>query len=223
MKWKVRSVTKTTNNYFQTYKTYYLAGVALIIGWIIYIVSFWKFYQDMYFWVDKGVRYVVQLLFISSFYLTEIMVYTTFYFLLLLASLFLLLFFFLKNIKEDSVGKGMLGTFFGFGAIPLFCSITLLVTLCWPYFLAILIASFVVVYITYVITKYLYEDNQEHYTNGECIKEEGPFSQLEEAEKYSTDFITYWAPHFMKQSFTLVSDISQKEEGYLVKIYTSES
>ncbi|MGM0218053.1 hypothetical protein [Enterococcus sp. AZ126] len=213
-------MTKTSRDYFEKYKRYYLAGGALVISWLIYLIFFWNFYHEMYFWVGKDVRYVVQLIFISSFYLTEIMVFTTLYFLLLLASLFLLLFFFFKNIKEFSFGKGALVTIIGFGTIPLLSSISLLATLCWPYFLVMLIASFVIVYITYAITKYLYEDNQEQYTDNECIKEAGPFSQQEEAERYSNEFIAYWAPYFIKRSFNLVSEIKQEDEGYLVEIYT---
>ena len=210
-------------NYFQKYKRYYLIGGAIIISWLVYSVFFWKFYHEMYFWVDKNVRYVVQLIFISSFYLTEIMVYTLLYFLLLMISFFLLFFFFFKNIKEVSFGKRTLVTMIGFGLVPLGCSISLLSTLCWPYFLAILITSFVIVYITYAITKYLYEDNQERYTDNECIKEAGPFAQLEEAETYSNEFIAYWTPYFKKQSFKLVHEIKHQDEGYLVGIYTSES
>ncbi|EOH92903.1 hypothetical protein UAW_02944 [Enterococcus haemoperoxidus ATCC BAA-382] len=222
MKWKVNNVTKLSIDYFKKYKLYYVAGVTVIIAWFVYLVFFWNFYHEMYFWVDKDVRYVVQLIFISSFYLTEIMIVTTCYFLLLLSSLFLLFFFFFKNIKEVSFGKSTLVTMICFGIVPLCCSISLLVTLCWPYFLAMLIASFAIVYITYAITKYLYEDNQERYTDKECIKEAGPFSQREEAETYSNEFISYWMPYFKKQSFTLVSEIKHKDKGYLVEIYTSE-
>ena len=110
-----------------------------------------------------------------------------------------------------------------FCLITLLCSGALFMTLCWPYFLAIFIASFVIIFITYAITKYLYEDNQERYTDNECIKEAGPFKQLDEAETYSNEFIAYWTPYFIKHSFRLVHEIKHQDEGYLVEIYTSKN
>ncbi|MGM0218063.1 hypothetical protein [Enterococcus sp. AZ126] len=213
-------MSKLSNTDFQKYKMYYLVGITLIFSWLIYLISFWHFYQEMSFWVDKGVRYIVQLIFISSFYLTEVMVYTSIYFLLLLSSLFLSFFYFFENKKEGEIRKITWVMIFGFGFITFLCSCVLFITLCWPYFLAIFIASFVILFITYAITKYLYEDNQDRYIDNECIKKAGPFTQLEEAETYSNEFISYWAPYFIKHSFRLVYEIKHRDEGYLVEIYT---
>lgn len=189
----------------------------MIIGWISYVLIFSSFYQDMILYVDSNARYLIQFIFISNFYLPELLVYTFIYFLLMLASLFLLFFFYFKNKKEREFNKKKKYILLFFFSIIVVTSIFLLFTIAWPYFLCILIASFTVVYITYAITKYLYEEQTEVYQDGDCVKELGSFNTIEEAQKYGQEFSRYWMPYFKERGF-YITELSEKEEDGTYKI-----
>lgn len=217
-------MTKQSNNYNKKYRGYYFGGGIMIISWISYLLIFAPFYQEMVFYVDKSARYLVQLIFISSFYLPELLVYTFIYFLLMLSSLFLLFFFYFKNKKEREFTKKKKYMVIFFFAIIVIPSIYLLCTIAWPYFLFILIASLTVVYITYAITKYLFEEQTEQYQAGDCIKELGSFKTIEEAQKYGEEFSKYWRNYFKERGF-YITEISEKEEGgtYKIALYIKET
>jgi len=210
-------VTKRSNNYYKKYRGYYFGGGIVIISWISYLLTFAPFYQEMVFYVDKSARYLVQLIFISSFYLPELLVYTFIYFLLMLTSLFLLFFFYFKNKKEKEFDKKKKYVVLFFVLIIIIPTIFLLRTIAWPYFLLVLITSLTVVYITYAITKYLYEEQAELYKDGDCVKELGSFRSIEEAHEYGQEFSKYWKSYFEEKGYS-ITELSEKEENGTYKI-----
>lgn len=178
----------------------------------------------MIYWVNKDARYLVQLVFISNFYLPELLAYTFIYFMLMVMSLYLLFFFYFKNKKENDVeGKTIAIIVISIIAI-LVASIALLMTVFWPYALFSFIASFTVVYSTYAITKHLYEESPVNYKDNECVKEESSFKTNEEAQKYLNEFSEYWAPYFKDRGFYLAEQIDQAEDGtYRIAIYIKKT
>ena len=95
--------------------------------------------------------------------------------------------------------------------------LALLKTIVWPLFLLLFITSLTIVYIIYVITKYLYEDHDESYEENERIKEAGPFQTKEMAETYSEEILAHWTEEFEKKGYCLVNNINidSKDEWYV--------
>nr|MBO1354333.1 hypothetical protein [Enterococcus sp. DIV0212c] len=204
---------KDKNNYYQHYRMYYFYELMLLIGWVVNFILFSKFYEEAFFYVDKKANFIVQLLFMVNFYLEDILKYLFITFLLMTLNLFLILMFYIKNKKELTDSKKMTYSLIVFLVILGINGVAMLKTIVWPLFLLLFIASLTIVFIIYVITKYLYEEKDEFYEENEVVKKQGSFQTKEEAEQYAKDFITHWLEYFEKKGYTLMDSITEGEEN----------
>lgn len=204
---------KKKKNYYQTYQRYYFGEIALLIGWITNAVLFSRFYEEAIFYVDKRDKFIIQLLFMVNYYLDELLKYLFVAFLLMTLNLFLILMFYIKNRREVIKRKEMLYSIIVFLVLIGINVIALLTTIVWPLFLLLFIVSMTIVYIIYVITKYLYEEKDERYEENEIVKVEGPFQTKEAAEKYANEFLAHWMDHFAKKGYILMDNLTCHEEN----------
>lgn len=208
---------KDKKNYFQKYRSFYLYEIALLMGWITNFILFSRFYENIVFYVDRKARFIIQLLFTVNYYLGDLLKYLFVSFLLMTLNLLLILMFHIKNKREGNELKAVRYSIIVFLAIIGINCVMLLRTIVWPLFLLLFIFSLTIVYITYVITNYLYEEKDEFYEENERLKVEGPFQSKEAAEKYIKEFLAHWADYFTKKGYCLVESIScdEKNEWYI--------
>ncbi|WP_430603205.1 hypothetical protein IGJ02_000566 [Enterococcus sp. DIV0724b] len=198
---------KDKKNYYQKYRYYYLGEILLLIGWITNFVFFSRFYEEAIFYVDKNAKLIIQLLFVVNYYLEDLLKYLFVAFLLMTLNLFLILIFYIKNKQEVTKQKEMNYSMIAFLVLLVVNVIALMTTIIWPLFLLLFIVSMTIVYIIYVITKYLYEEKDDRYEENETVKVEGPFQTKEAAEKYSKEFLAHWTDYFTKKGYNLVEYI----------------
>ncbi|EOH96812.1 hypothetical protein UAW_01770 [Enterococcus haemoperoxidus ATCC BAA-382] len=208
---------KDKQNYYQKYRNFYLGQIILLIGWITNFILFSRFYEGAVFYVDKNAKFIVQLLFLMNYYLSDVLTYLFIAFLLMTFNLFLLLMFYTKNKREGIKQTESTYSMIVFLAIIGISAITLLMTIIWPLFLLLFIVSLTIVYVIYVITKSLYEEKDESYEENEVVKVEGPFQTKEAAEEYTKEFTEHWTNHFTKKGLSLVAFIKcdEKDEWYV--------
>ncbi|EOI00806.1 hypothetical protein UAW_00073 [Enterococcus haemoperoxidus ATCC BAA-382] len=199
---------KDKKNYYQKYRYYYLGEIVLLIGWITNTLLFSRFYEEAIFYVDKKDKYIIQLLFLVNYYLDDLLKYLFVAFLLMTLNLFLILRFYIKNRREVTKRKEMQYSMIVFLVLIGFNIIALLTTIVWPLFLLLFIVSMTIVYIIYVITKYLYEEKDERYEENELVKVGGPFQTKEAAERYANEFLAHWKNHFAKNGYILVDNLT---------------
>lgn len=192
--------------------------LVLMIAWSIYFSFFLSFYKEASFYVDKNEKIVVQLLFIMTYYLYESLLFLVCALILMTVHQLIMLYFFIKGRKELSSNRQV--TFWMLTILLAGCVIGLLDNLMWPLFILVMIFSSTIVYITYAITKYIYEDDQTLYLHNEQIKTMGPYQSREEARIAADEFIEYWSDYFSEKGFELLSSLEQGTEGkYTVEIY----
>ncbi|WP_034860083.1 hypothetical protein [Enterococcus caccae] len=204
---------KKKKKYYQKYRNYYFCEFILLIGWITNFMFFSKFYEEAIFYVDKNARFMIQLLFIVTYYFDELLKYLFVVFLLMTLNLFLLMTFYIKNRRETNSQREMNVSILVFLLIIAINGIALLTTIIWPLFLLLFIAALTIVYIIYVITKYLYEEKEEFYEENELVKSEGPFPTKEAAEKYAEEFLAHWTDYFSKNGYTLTEFTKYDEKN----------
>ncbi|EOL46366.1 hypothetical protein I580_01635 [Enterococcus caccae ATCC BAA-1240] len=208
---------KDKKKYYEKYRNYYFCEIVLLVGWITNFILFSRFYKESIFYVDKQAKLVIQILFMVNYYLEDVLLYLFVSFLVMTLNLLLILMFYIKSKQSMVRQKEMKYSMILFLIIIGINAIALLNTIIWPLFLLVFIFSLTVVYIIYVITKYLYEGKDELYEDNELIKIEVGFQTKEEAEKYTEEFLTYWADDFERKGYRLVDSIKKdpKKEWYV--------
>ncbi|ALS36829.1 hypothetical protein ATZ35_06565 [Enterococcus rotai] len=206
---------------FKKYKLYFLNLLFIAMAWSLYFLFFNSFYKEAAFYIDKKAGIVIQLLFLTTYYLDAILVYIALAFILLTIHQLIIVYFFINEQKKLTVNKKVQPIIWLFLFLFIICLIGLMANLIWPLFLLTLVFSSTVVYIIYVATKYIYEDTQNLYENNENIKLEGPFKTKEEAQAYVSEFDCYWKDYFDKKGFSIHSNIELDDSNnYFVYLYT---
>lgn len=191
------------------------------MAWSLYFLFFNSFYKEAVFYVDKKAGIVIQLLFLTTYYLDVILVYIALAFVLLTIHQLIIVYFFINEQKKLTTNKKVQPIIWLLIFLLIICSIILMANFIWPLFLLTLIFSSTVVYIIYVTTKYMYEDSRNIYENNENIKLEGPFKTKEDAQAYVSEFDNYWKDYFDKKGFFIHSNIELEEsDSYFVYLYT---
>ncbi|WP_430604107.1 hypothetical protein [Enterococcus sp. DIV0724b] len=208
---------KDKKKYYEKYRKYYFCEIVLLIGWIINFILFSRFYEESIFYVDKQAKLLIQLLFLVNYYLNDLVLYLFVSFLLMTLNLLVILMLCIESRKSVSKQYKIKYIMILMLIIIGINAVALLKTIIWPLFLLLFIFSLTVVYIIYVITNYLYEGKDETYEENELVKKEEGFQTKEEAEKYSKEFLSYWAEDFEKNGYRLVNSIKkdQKNEWYV--------
>lgn len=201
------------------YRSSILIELILLSGWLIYFVSFVFNYQEAIFYVDKNAPYIVQLVFLMTYFLDGILIAIFVSFLLVTLHIFLIVFLLLKRSRRTKSDAVILT--FTIGSF-LFFSICLVLNLLWPVFVLVLIFSMTSVYITYVLSKQFY--GKELFTTEPegIVESAGPFVSEEEVHTYFISFCRYWEPYYNEQGFELFQVVrKESSEKYYLDITIS--
>lgn len=199
--------------YLKKNKLYFIGEGLFICSWYVYYVFFCKFYNEAFFYVEKKAKLIIQLLFMTTYYSTEVLIYSTIAFMLMTLNLLLFLLFFIQNKQKNTVQKQTKAVLIVFLLMFSVIQVKLLSTILWPIFLILVILSLTVIYIIFAVTKYLYEENEIEYEENEPLKVAGPFENLEEANDFSKEFLLYWQDYFSKKNLKLEYSINQGEQN----------
>ncbi|MBO0475381.1 hypothetical protein IGL98_003269 [Enterococcus sp. DIV0840] len=205
---------------FRKNKFYFLNLLFITIAWSAYFLLFSNFYKEAAFYTDKNANIILQVLFLTTYHLDEILLYLALAFVLLTIHQLIVLYFFIKEQKNLDVKNKNQLIIVGYLLLLVSCVIGLLYNLLWPLFLLVVIFSGTAVYTIHAITKYLYEDDQNMYLHNENIKMEGPFATEEEVQNFINEFNKYWESYFYKKGFEIHSKVELDDSnGYFVYLY----
>lgn len=167
---------------------YIMQGV-LLIGWLAYLISFYLFYNEAYFYVDKRLPLFLQMLSFLNSNLNEMFVYFSLSFVLFTITLLLtyLLFFTSKKTKEHNKSN------FWLVCLDLLLCLSVLINVNGFVFAVILILAASLVYIMLILTKSSFGKEVSQYEEGDVIEIKGPFGTEKEAQHEAENFIKAWS------------------------------
>lgn len=181
----------------------------LTLGWLAYCITFFIFYKNAYFYVDKRLSLFLRLLsFLNNnwietilFFLGALLLFTSSFF--LIGGMYFL-------YKEGILTKKVIYT--GLVLVGVLCVI-LCLTIMWSIFIVLLILSVSIVYISFILAgKGLKEDEGE-----EILAILGPFEREGEAKKAGQLFLKEQAGHDLSSLQTEI--YQEKDNDYYVEIY----
>lgn len=174
---------QATNKRTVISRYFYLTQGILIIGWLIYLINFYTFYSDAYFYIDKRLSLFLRILSILNENWNQFSTYFIIAFLLMVSMFFLTVSLYFLNRKEEH-SKTMIhaATFINIGLI-----VALFINICWPIFLILTILSASLIYIMLVFAKAT--DNGEEDESLEVV---GPFITQAEAVLASKALLDKW-------------------------------
>jgi hypothetical protein len=167
---------------------YIMQGV-LLIGWIAYLISFYLFYKEAYFYVDKRLPILLKVLSFLNSNWNEMFIYFVLSFFLFTGTLLLsyLLYFTYKSAQ----GRKMINLFL-LGLNILLC-LSLLININGFPFAVILILAASLVYIMLILSKSKFGKEVSQYEEGDVIEIKGPFNTQEEAQEEVVRFFKSWS------------------------------
>lgn len=172
----------TTINKRSLGKFYLIEGI-LGISWIVYLIKFYSFYKEAYYYTDKRLSLFLQLLSFLHDNWAESFIYFIVSFLLMTVTLFFTYFLYLVDKKEQRhkrVGLYLIG-------VNLFCFLLLLFNIYGVVFFILFTLAASLVYIVFVLATV---GSHKRYEEGEIIETKGPFETEMQARKEVAAFIT---------------------------------
>ncbi|MBO0473080.1 hypothetical protein JZO86_05120 [Enterococcus ureasiticus] len=192
-------------------KKYYVMELLLIISYVVYLLFFFYFYKEAVFYVDKSASIMIQLLFLTNFYLKEILINLVIAFLLFAIQLLFLIHLYSMMKSDSKVKSDFIWLFIV--AILIFCiySLGLLLNKMGILFLVIFIFSAAAAYATYVIVK-LGKDKELMIQEENLLEIDGPFNTENEALHKFEEFSKNWVG---SELLSYVIECEHNEEYYI--------
>ncbi len=204
--------TTATNNRKNKWRFYSIQAI-LSISWIVYLIKFYTFYREAYFFMDKRLSLFLQLLSFLHDNWTESFIYFILSFILMSITLFFTYLFYLVDKKEQH-HKVMVQLFL---VINLISCLSLIFNISGMVFFILFILAASLVYIISILAAVGYRKEELDYDEGEVIEIKGPFETEEQAVKEAIGFITQWQE---KEKLILGEEIYIEEDGkYYASIY----
>ncbi|WP_348921004.1 hypothetical protein [Enterococcus rotai] len=166
----------------------YLIEGIIAGAWIIYLLKFYSFYQESYFYIDKRLSLFIQMLSFLNNNWNEVFIYFILSFLLITCTLFFNCLLYFINKKEQQKHK-VLSVFL---YLNLLCSLFLLINICGFIFATILILASSLVYIIFIFSKLSSARDKFDFEEGDVIEVKGPFETKEEAQSAIELFFSKW-------------------------------
>ncbi|MGX7272511.1 hypothetical protein [Enterococcus haemoperoxidus] len=157
-------------------------------GWIIYLINFYLFYKEAYFYIDKRLSFFLQLLSLLNDNWTESIIYLVFGFLLMVWTMFSTYLFYLVNKKEQQHIVSVLL----FLSLNILFFLSLLFNIVGLIYFVLMILALSLVYIIFVLAMNDFRKIDFYYEEGETIDTLGPFETEDKAKKEATSFIAQW-------------------------------
>ncbi|EOL50530.1 hypothetical protein [Enterococcus caccae] len=191
------------------WKFYFLEGLLACI-WVIYLVDFYSFYKEAYFYIDKRLSMFLRLLSFLNENWQELFLYFVLSFLFMSLTLFFTYFIYLTQKKKQSNYQFFL--FLNVG----YC-LALFINLCGIIFFILFILAASLVYIIFILANWGAYKNRLHDEEEELFEVKGPFDTEEEAQKESQLFKREWTE---KEGVDLAEEIYLEADGkYYMDMY----
>ncbi|MEI5990734.1 hypothetical protein [Enterococcus crotali] len=167
---------------------YIMQGV-LLIGWLAYLISFYLFYKEAYFYVDKRLSLFLRMLsFLNSNFDGAFVYFVLSFFLFTFTMLLAYFLFFISKKTKRHEKLSLL-----FICLDLFLCLSLLINVNGFIFAVILILAASLVYIMLVLTKVSLGKEVSQYEEGDVIEIKGPFGTEKEAQEEVISFLKSWS------------------------------
>ncbi|MBP2097249.1 hypothetical protein [Enterococcus rivorum] len=193
---------------------FYIIEGILTIGWIVYLMNFYSFYKETYFYVDKRLSLLVQMLsFLNDNWKTIFFYFITSFF-LMTATLFTSGLVYLMTKKKQQSMKPILLII----GVNLLCFLPLLLNVCGLIFLILFILAASLVYIIFILSLSGSQKEELDYEEGDIIEVKGPFETEATAQKEAESFLAHWSE---KESIILKTEIyiDEKDDKYYTEIF----
>lgn len=189
----------------------FTAAIFFIV-WIIYLTSFYSYYKEAYFYIDKRYSYLYQLLIIVNDNLQMSVIFLSLSALLITVT-FVFMYFILLTNKKKAYPKTVVPILFGLNALYI---LSLFINVYGSVFFIIAILSGSIVYALVTLGKK--EDNRDtEYEEGDILETKGPFETVRVAQEATQLFLENWTE---QKTVVLGKEIYQKEDDqYYVEIY----
>ncbi|MBO0441098.1 hypothetical protein [Candidatus Enterococcus ikei] len=192
-----------------SWKFYFLEGLLACI-WAIYLVDFYSFYKEAYFYIDKRLSMFLRLLSFLNENWQELFLYFVLSFLFMSLTLFFTYFIYLTQKKKQSGYQFFLYLNVGY-------CLALFINLCGIIFFILFILAASLVYIIFILANWGAYKNRLQYEEDEIIETKGPFDTEEQAQKEGRLF---QSQGMEKEGFVLVEEVYLEVDGkYYVDIY----
>ncbi|MBP2100406.1 hypothetical protein [Enterococcus rivorum] len=162
-----------------TIKRFYYMEVILTAGWIVYLMKFYFFYKEAYFYVDKRLSLLLQVLSFFTDNWDKAFLYFVLGFLLMVVTLFVTSIIYL--IDRGIVEKKQL--FFFIVGLNSICFFSLFLNVLGVIFFILLILAATLVYVIFILGNVNWNEERRKYEVGDIIDMKGPFETKEEAQR----------------------------------------
>ena len=167
-------------------KRFYYMEAILTAGWIVYLMKFYSFYKEAYFYVDKRLSILLQLLSFFTDNWNEAFIYFVLGFFLMVVTLFVTSFIYL--LDRGIVEKKQL--FFFLVALNSICFFSLFPNVLGVIFFILLILAATLVYVIFILGTVNWNEERRKYEVGDIIDMLGPFETKEEAQRATKLFFS---------------------------------
>lgn len=189
-------------------KTILLIEGIFSIMWITYLVMFYSYYKEAYFYVDKRLSFFYKLLLIVNDNGFESIVYFGLSALLMTVTFVFIYFLFLMN-KRRPYPKALL---LGLIGLNLLYFLLLFINVYGGGFFIIAALSGSIVYALVMLGK----KEDVEYEEGDVIETKGPFDTEATAKQATQSFLETWQE---KETVILGEELYQEDNHYYVDIY----
>lgn len=199
-----------------TIKRFYYAEWMLVTVWLAYLIKFYTFYKEAYFYVDKRLSLLLQLLSFFSDNWEETFWYLLIGFLLMAITLFLTSFIYQSKIATATKRK----SFYLIVCLNMLCIFPLFFNIVGALFFILLILAASVTYVVFILANVSWDQEMREYEVGDIIETKGPFDTKEAAESEMLEFFSKWKE---KKDIILGEEIySDADNKYYAEIYIEE-
>lgn len=194
---------------------WFMEGI-IVSAWIGYLIKFYSFYKEAYFYTDKRLSVFLRMLSFLNNNWNEIFIYFILSFLLITITLFLTYLLYILVIKNEKRHNNFI-------LLPIFVNIlsclSLLMNICGFIFGIIIILAASLVYIIFILANLGSSKETIQYEEGELVDTKGPFETEEEAHKEMTLFLNTW----QQDKVILEEEIYiETDNKYYVDFYVEE-
>lgn len=182
------------------------------ILWIGYLVMFYSYYKEAYFYIDKRLSFLYKLLFFINDNLRTSLVYFLLYGLLITLT-FVFLYFLFLTYKRKPYSKSGLVTLVCLNALYIFLSF---INIYGVIFFIITILSGSIVYALVMVGKKEDVEEDMDYEEGEIVEVQGPFETETSAQQAARLFMETWQK---KETVVLEKELYKEDDNYYVEIY----
>ena len=169
----------------------YFIELILLVSWLTYLSSFYSFYKEAYFYVDKRLSLLLQLLSLFNNEWNHLFLYFVLGFILMVVILFFTGLTYMLEKRTRLYKHYSVWLFL----VTLFCFLPLFFTICGGIFFTLVILAASLVYAIFILGAKEIIGGYEavrHFQEGDTIEVKGPFETEEEALKNIDPFLSQY-------------------------------